>query len=360
MNYVKQDYVNMWNEVKNYLQPDVYIDVLERTGRGGKESVIEDYVQALTFVKTACALTSIKDLKKFDSLNDLKNIFPSSLKKRMDIRNLMLFYPYSQLKDSEQAILWPSPRFVKFRLYKGFRFLMVKEPGSFVRAYSRYPDSLNFTYRNYSRILGLPKFHESERFLIDMKVLINPNLDIVNILKDYGIYSRSHSEALSMLLSMNEELAIEIREEVFNEYKTSLYYYNVIYPLFFGESLVNSLHEGVFNIPLVEEYLRQHLNIIGVNLANTLSKEEFDNICNFDSNLKGILFYDTSSKYNTGRNASKSGIIKYKISEIKSNSQVMCEESEDNKMVLLKSKECNKFLRWVDKDSFSLFNLTNV
>ena len=171
-------------------------------------------------------------------------------------------------------------------------------------------------------IYQFPTIPDEEIFAVDVEIKYEPDGDLIEKLREFGMETESKLEAMSALLQTRPETATEIQRKYKEETGKDLITFRLIYPLYFkGRNyLKRKLGEGHAIYNEVIKYANQHnLNLQEILRCkgNREKKEVFLNSL-LEAGSEGVVVHNLLSMYNTSENRDRDCFIKIKRSVGKS------------------------------------------
>lgn len=313
----KDDLVSLWNQQSQGLSKELMSKLLIPTGRGGVYAS-RDYVKANSIVATVMNQNPLVDLSTFKDLKELLLAIDSSTRFKLKYYSPCLSYRYDELKPDAQKQVFTDPNWVFTEKENGVRGWIIYNKGV-TKFFSRnYSDKDCSVPEYWGNIFQFPSFPEGVTVAFDCEVRFDAGFLLDEELERFGLTTDSKLEAMSSLLQMNQEGALEIQRKFKEDKGFDLISFRVIHPLFFKNInfIDRPLGEGMKYLDELIEYCQKG----GINAkpiqrceGNKEQKEAFlDSIINTGG--EGIVAHYKLGKYNTTDNRTKDSFLKLKRS----------------------------------------------
>jgi len=315
----KNELVAMFQEASVGYNKSFIDGILKPTGRGGVYAA-RDYIHA------NCVLTTLSQygIKKnsLEREEDLKKVLPKAVMFRLNAYTPCLAYRYDELKKPAQDKLFDKDNYLFTEKQNGCRGWLIHAEGKWY-LFSRNYSDVNCSLLDYMQnIYQFPTIPDEEIFAVDVEIKYEPDGDLIEKLREFGMETESKLEAMSALLQTRPETATEIQRKYKEKTGKDLITFRLIYPLYFkGRNyLKRKLGEGHAIYNEVIKYANQHnLNLQEILRCkgNREKKEVFLNSL-LEAGSEGVVVHNLLSMYNTSENRDRDCFIKIKRSVGKS------------------------------------------
>lgn len=315
----KNELVSMFENASIGYKKSFVDSILKATGRGGVYAA-RDYIHA------NCILATLEqyqvDKNQLEKEEDLKKFIPKAVLFRLNAYTPCLAYRFDELKKPAQDKLFDKDNYLFTEKQNGCRGWLIHAQGKWY-LFSRNYSDVNCGLLDYMQnIYQFPTIPDHEIFAVDVEIKYEPDGNLIEKLREFGMETESKLEAMSALLQTRPETATEIQRKYKEETGKDLITFRLIYPLYFNGKnyLKRKLGEGHAVYNLVIQYAQQY----NLNLQEILrvkgSREKKEVFLNslLEAGSEGVVVHNLLSNYCTSENRDKDCFIKIKRSVGKS------------------------------------------